>query len=76
MLCDEKYVQRYALFTFKKKSEIPDYVWSNMNPFTIVMGIGTKNYSDCNGVIYSHRHNKNYLKQTIQINPNFYIVNN
>ena len=55
---------------------MPDYVWSNMNPFTIVMGIGTKNYSDCNGVIYSHRHNKNYLKQTIQINPNFYIVNN
>ena len=40
-----------------------------------VWGIGTKNYGNSNGQIYKNRNNADYFKQSIQINPNFFIIN-
>ncbi len=75
-----KYAERYAqadyIFTFSNKVDIPDYVWDNIGTQTKMIGIGTKNYGNCNGVVYSNRDKDDYFAQTIKINPNFYIVNN
>lgn len=79
-LHDEKYVQRYAecdfLFTFKNKHNVPQYVWDNINPEAQVYGLGTKNFGTCNGIVYQHRHDADYFSQTVEINNNFYVVNN
>ena len=76
---DEKYATRYAdcdyFFTFNNKNDLPSYIWDNLNPEAKVYGVGTKNYGDCNGVIYNRRKAANYLEQTMAINPNFYLVN-
>lgn len=77
---DEKYIARYRscdyLFTFRSKSQLPDYVTENINRNAKVYGLGTKNYGERNGVIYKHRNSPNYFKQTVRINPNFYTINN
>ncbi|MBQ5648480.1 MAG: hypothetical protein IIV16_05085, partial [Alistipes sp.] len=76
---DEKYLSRYRncdyLFTFRSKSQLPDYVKENTNRNAKVYGLGTKNYGESNGVVYKHRNSPNYFKQTIRINPNLYTIN-
>ena len=76
---DEKYVNRYAecdyLFTFTNKKDLPSYVLDNLKPNAKAYGIGTKNYGECNGIIYNRRKSTDYFVQTVSINPNFYVVN-
>lgn len=76
---DEKYIQRYAecdyLFTFSNKPDVPRYVWANLDPQAEVYGLGPKNFGACNGEIYQHRFEEDYVKQTVDINPNFYLLN-
>ena len=76
---DEKYIQRYAecdyLFTFCNKSDVPQYVWESLGSKAKVYGLGPKNFGANNGKIYQHRFEKEYLKQTVAINPNFYVLN-
>ena len=77
---DEKYFSRYRncdyLFTFRSKSQLPNYVTENINCNAKVYGLGTKNYGECNGVVYRHRNSTDYFEQTTRINPNFYTINN
>ncbi|MBP3440220.1 MAG: acyltransferase [Tidjanibacter sp.] len=76
---DEKYKERYAncdyLFTFSSKDDVPDYVWNSLRSNAKVFGLGTKNFGESNGVIYKNRNQTDYFEQTIQINPNFFAVN-
>lgn len=62
---DENLINRIQVsdfvFSFTSKSEIPDYVWSNIKPCAKVIGIGTKNYGSCIGHIFVHRYEDSYF---------------
>lgn len=77
---EEKYKARYEdcdyLFTFSAKDSVPAYVWESLSKEAKVYGLGTKNFGDCNGIVYQKRHDADYYQQTTAINPNFYILNN
>jgi hypothetical protein len=63
------------IFTFSAKDKVPQYVWNNKKKSTEVWGIGTKNYGECNGIIYSHRFADDYLSTTIEPNPDYMKLN-
>jgi peptidoglycan/LPS O-acetylase OafA/YrhL len=63
------------IFTFSAKDKVPQYVWHNKKASTEVWGIGTKNYGECNGIIYSHRYADDYLSTTIDPNPDYMKLN-
>ena len=63
------------IFTFSAKDKVPQYVWNNKKESTEVWGIGTKNYGECNGIIYSHRFADDYLSTTIEPNPDYMKLN-
>lgn len=68
---DKEYIPRIKkadyIFTFKRKDKVPDYVWKNLSPKAVVWGIGTKNYGQSNGVIYSKRFSPDYYNQTVKL---------
>lgn len=72
-----KYKARYAtadyIFSFCSRDALPDYVKNAGS--AVLIGIGTKNYGECNGVVYRHRRAVNYLQSTVAINPSFYCLN-
>ena len=74
-----KYLNRYQdcdiLFTFSNKKDVPDYVWKSISTKTKVYGIGTKNFGTSNGIIYQKRNNNNYFLQEVEINSNYYLMN-
>ena len=76
---DVSYRERYkkcdVLFTFSSKDGVPSYVWENVIDGTKVIGLGSKNFGTCNGVIYQKRKQADYYDQTVEINPNFYTLN-
>lgn len=76
---DPQYSKRYQecdyLFTFSRKKDVPKYVWENLNPKAKVLGIGTKNFGTCNGIIYQKRNTATYFNQTVAINSSFYELN-
>lgn len=51
------------IFAFSQKEDVPNVVWEKKKPECRVMGIGTKNYGECNGVIYRNRYSENYFSQ-------------
>jgi peptidoglycan/LPS O-acetylase OafA/YrhL len=55
------------IFTFKNKHDIPNEVWNNMKSSAKIMGLGTKNFGACNGIIYKNRFRPDYLYQTIEM---------
>ena len=63
------------IFTFSAKDKVPQYVWNNKKESTEVWGIGTKNYGECNGIIYSRRFADDYLSTTIEPNPDYMKLN-
>lgn len=75
----EKYVDRIkeadCVFVFEWKHDVPYYVWQNVRSESAVWGIGNKNFGECNGTIYKHRHRDDYYRQTVKINPSFFEVN-
>ena len=58
-----------VIFVFSDKKLVPSFVWEYKKPETEVYGIGTKNYGQCNGIIYLHRYSNDYTQQTVPLHP-------
>ena len=75
----EKYIERIKhadyVFIFDWKHNVPYYVWENVKPNTEIWGIGTKNFGESNGIIYKNRFRPDYFQQTMEIDPNFFVIN-
>ena len=75
----EEYMKRISeadiIFYFDWKHNIPDYFWKSVNNNCEVYGIGTKSFGSCNGIIYKNRNRANYFDQTVEIDENFFLVN-
>lgn len=63
------------IFSFTSREGVPQAVWNNKKESAQVWGIGTKNYGECNGIIYSHRFSKDYLQTTIEPHPGYLELN-
>lgn len=63
------------IFYFGYKSDIQGYVWENIKEDCTVYGIGTKNFGESNGAIYSKRFCENYFEQTIKLNESYKNLN-
>lgn len=76
---NESYIERLKnsdfIFYFGFKSNVPKYVWDNIKENCTVHGIGTKNFGEANGAIYSKRFNNNYYEQTIELNKSYKELN-
>lgn len=63
------------IFIHSLREKVPDSFWKIVDAKTEVWGIGTKNFGDNNGQIYKNRNNSNYYEQTVNINPNYFRLN-
>lgn len=63
------------IFTFTAKDKLPDFVWESKKKDCKVVGISTKNYGSCNGIIYKNRGSEDYYSQVAQINPGYKELN-
>ena len=63
------------LFSFTSKEGVPRVVWDNKKESATVWGIGTKNYGECNGIIYARRFADDYLASTITPHPGYLKLN-
>ena len=63
------------IFSFSSKSGVPTALWSTIRKDTQVWGIGTKNYGDSNGLIYSRRNEPDYFNTTVPLNPEYKQLN-
>lgn len=63
------------IFSFTSRQNVPLYVWNNMKKTAVVWGIGTKNYGECNGIIYTRRKSKDYISSSVPMNPNYKELN-
>lgn len=66
---DKRYFNCDYLFSFGPKEKVPSIVWNSINENCQVYGIGTKSYGKSFGRIYAKRHDINYFKSKIPINP-------
>lgn len=77
---NEFYIDRLKkcdfIFYFGYKSNIPKYLWDNIKEYCTVYGIGTKNFGESNGVVYSKRFSENYYNQIIELNNSYKELNN
>mgnify|MGYP003407634360 CR=1 FL=1 len=55
------------VFTFTNKPDVPAEVWENLKDDAKIMGIGTKNFGACNGVVYRNRFKPDYLQLCIEM---------
>ena len=78
-LWEEKSAQRVKaadfVFSLTPKQEIPLYIWNNLKHAARIWGIGTKSFGESNGIIYIHRHSRDYLKSSIELDKNFVASN-
>lgn len=76
---DEKYIERLRksnyIFYFGFKTDLPQYVTENCDS-NYLYGIGTKNFGENNGIIYTKRFSKDYFSQTITLNNSYVRLNN
>lgn len=63
------------IFTFTAKDKLPDFVWESKKADCKVMGISTKNYGSCNGIIYKNRHSADYFNQVAVLDPGYKELN-
>ena len=63
------------IFSFTSREEVPQSVWNNKKETAQVWGIGTKNFGECNGIIYTHRFSDDYLSTTIEPHPGYLKLN-
>ena len=56
-----------VIFTFTSRRGVPQVVWDNKMESTELWGIGTKNYGECNEIVYSRRFADDYL--STNVNP-------
>lgn len=66
---DEKYIARVKeadfIFCLGPKLEVPLYVWDNVKEGAEVWGIGTKNFGESNGIVYTKRNGEGYKNTTV-----------
>lgn len=72
---EELVKQSDYIFTFTAKNKLPDFVWESKKTDCKVMGISTKNYGSCNGIIYKNRGSEDYYNQVAQIDPGYKELN-
>lgn len=53
---DKKVSQSDYIFSFSSPDVLPSFVSEKKKPNCKIMGIGTKNYGSCNGIIYKTDH--------------------
>lgn len=73
--CDNRTKKCDYLFCFYHKEDVPQMIWNSIKNPDRIYGIGTKNYGDSNGHIYTKRfwlNQKDYYSQTIKL-PMAYI---
>ena len=63
------------IFTFTAKDKLPAFVWASKKADCKVMGISTKNYGSCNGIIYKNRYSAAYFSQVATIEPGYKELN-
>lgn len=63
------------IFTFTAKDKLPSFVWESKKADCKVMGISTKNYGSCNGIIYKNRYSADYFAQVAIIEPGYKELN-
>lgn len=63
------------IFTFTAKDKLPTFVWESKRANCKVMGISTKNYGSCNGIIYKNRNSADYFAQVAAIEPGYKELN-
>ena len=72
---EELVKQSDYIFTFTAKDKLPAFVWESKNPDCKIMGISTKNYGSCNGIIYKNRNSADYFSQVATIAPGYKELN-
>lgn len=73
---DKKVSQSDYIFSFSSPDVLPSFVSEKKKPNCKIMGIGTKNYGSCNGIIYKNRSSVDYFKQVAEIEDYGYILLN
>lgn len=73
---DKKVSQSDYIFSFSSPDVLPTFVSEKKKPNCKIMGIGTKNYGNCNGSIYKNRLSVDYFKQVAEIENQGYILLN
>ena len=63
------------IFNCAYKHDVPDFYWKNKKVNGRIIGIGTKSFGSCNGIVYAKRNQDSYYNQTTTINPNFFTIN-
>lgn len=71
----EKVSKSDYIFCFSAKSKVPDSVWENKKANCIVKGISTKNFGECNGIVYKNRYSDSYFNCTAEIEPGYKELN-
>ena len=75
---DDKAVSRVAdsdyLFVFMDKEDVPERVWELIDSDR-VYGIGTKNFGESNGIIYSQRFKPDYYQTKIRLSQPYIDLN-
>ena len=72
----KKISQSDYIFSFSSPDVLPSFVSEKKKPNCKIMGIGTKNYGSCNGIIYKNRSSVDYFKQVAEIEDYGYILLN
>lgn len=72
---EELVKQSDYIFTFTAKDKLPDFVWKSNKTDCKVMGISTKNYGSCNGIIFRNRGSEGYFNQVAKIDPGYKELN-
>lgn len=55
--------------------DVPGVVWDNISKDTEIWGIGTKDFGECNGIIYSKRFSKSYYEQCVELSKEYELLN-
>lgn len=71
----DRYSKADYIFSFCNKNDMPQFIYDFVKADAVLMGLSPKNYGECNGQVYSRRHQNDYLQSTVAINPNFYTLN-
>ena len=64
------------IFVYADKSEVPDYLWDNVQNQDKVWGIETKNFGKCNGTVYFKRFTDSNFDLYVKMEEDYEELNN
>ena len=70
---DNKVSMSDYIFSFSSPDELPAFVTELKKTDCKVIGIGTKNFGSCNGIIYKNRFKASYFNQVAEIEDDGYL---